>query len=154
MRGDDPTTTWGIGKYPRMAERLEGAAQRVVDRAAVTADDQVLDVACGTGNAALLAAKRSARTLGVDFEPRLLTLAQERADIAGAEVDWKVGDAAALPVPDAQFTVVLRARCDVRARPGRCGARAGACLRAGRASGARRVGARKLHAGHAAPTRT
>lgn len=35
-----------------MAERLEGAAQRVVDRAAVTADDQVLDVACGTGNAA------------------------------------------------------------------------------------------------------
>ncbi|HEV2773468.1 MAG TPA: class I SAM-dependent methyltransferase [Thermoleophilaceae bacterium] len=90
-----------------MAERLEGVAQRAVERATVTADDQALDVACGTGNASLLAAKRGARTVGVDFEPRLLTLAQERADAAGVEVEWKVGDAAALPVPDGQFTVVL-----------------------------------------------
>ncbi len=103
----DPTTTWGVGEYPRMAERLEDAAQRVVDRAAVTADDQVLDVACGTGNAALLAAKRGAHAMGVDFEPRLLALAKERAEAARVEVEWKLGDAAALPVRDGQCTVVL-----------------------------------------------
>ena len=107
MSDADHTTTWGVGAYARMAERLEDAAQRVVDRAAVTGHDQVLDVACGTGNAALLAAKRGARAVGVDFEPRLLALAKEQAEAAGVEVEWKLGDAAALPVRDGQCTVVL-----------------------------------------------
>ena len=66
-------TTWSVGDYPRMAVRLEPAAHRVVEAAVIEASDTVLDVATGTGNAALLAAGRGARGGG----HRL------RADIAG-----------------------------------------------------------------------
>jgi SAM-dependent methyltransferase len=105
--GGDPITTWGVGEYPRMAERLEDAARRVVDRAAITTEDRVLDVACGTGNAALLAAGRGARTTGVDFEPRLLAVARGRGGAAGLEVEWKEGEVGALPLPAGKFTAVV-----------------------------------------------
>ncbi len=107
MTAELPLTTWGAGEYAQMAERLAGVARRVVDAAGVRAGDRVLDVACGTGNAALLAASRGASVVGVDFEPRLLALARGRAADAGAEVEWLQGDVAALPVPDDAFDVVL-----------------------------------------------
>ena len=53
---EKPVTTWAIGDYPSMAERLEPAAVAAVDLADVQADDRVLDLATGTGNAALMAA--------------------------------------------------------------------------------------------------
>src|SRR5215475_7238627 len=53
-------TTWGVGEYALIAERLAPAAEAAVDLGAVTGSDRVLDVACGTGNAALLAARRGA----------------------------------------------------------------------------------------------
>ena len=90
-----------------MAERLRGVAERVVDRASVAAGDRVLDVACGTGNAAILAAARGAWALGIDIEPGLIAVARERALAEGLTVAWRVGDAAALPVPDGGVTVVL-----------------------------------------------
>ena len=98
-----PVTTWGLGDYPRMAERLMPAARAVVDLADVKPAEKVLDVACGTGNAALLAAERGAEAVGVDLEPALLEIA--RAQAPGAQ--FVVGDAAALPFGDAQFDATL-----------------------------------------------
>ncbi|HMD52021.1 MAG TPA: methyltransferase domain-containing protein [Solirubrobacteraceae bacterium] len=104
---DPPATTWGVGDYPLMAQRLEGAARAAVDLAEVGVYDHVLDVACGTGNAALLAAAAGATVTGVDFEPSLLDRARERADSRGLSVTWVHGDAGALPFPDGRFSVVL-----------------------------------------------
>lgn len=64
-------------------------------------------MACGTGNAALLAAERGADVVGVDFEPRLLALARERGDAARVRVQWRVGDVASLPLPESGFTAAL-----------------------------------------------
>jgi SAM-dependent methyltransferase len=89
-----------------MAWRLRPAAARVVAVADVAAGDAVLDVACGTGNGALAAAARGgAPVVGVDLEPALLEQAREAAP--EVPVDWRVGDAVALPVDDEAFNVVL-----------------------------------------------
>ena len=98
-----PATTWGVGDYPRMAERLMPAALEAVELAAVAPADRVLDVACGTGNGAIAAAERGAKAIGVDSEPTLLELARGRAPAAG----WVEGDAQGLPFDDGEFTVVL-----------------------------------------------
>jgi SAM-dependent methyltransferase len=97
------TTTWGLGAYARMAERLAPAAEAVADAADLRRGEAVLDVACGTGNAALAAAVRGAEpVVGVDLEPALLALAP-----VDAGVEWRVGDATALPVEDGAFDVAL-----------------------------------------------
>jgi SAM-dependent methyltransferase len=91
-----------------MAWRLRPAAARLVEVASVGSGDAVLDVACGTGNAALAAAARGAGpVVGVDLEPALLELA--RAAAPGVPVDWRTGDAQALPVDDGAFDAVLSA---------------------------------------------
>lgn len=95
-------TTWGLGDYPRMAERLMQAAHAAVELAAVAPGERVLDVACGTGNAALLAAERGADAVGLDFEPALLAVARSRGEARFVE-----GDAAALPFEDAFFDATL-----------------------------------------------
>ena len=100
-------TTWGQGDYPLMAERLEPAAVAVVEAAAVSAGERVLDVAAGTGNAALLAAARGARVVGVDFEPALLAVAARRSRERGLAVQWLPGDAVALPVAGESADVVV-----------------------------------------------
>ena len=100
-------TTWGAGDYPLMAARLLPVAAAAVDRAEVRADDRVVDVATGTGNAALLAAERGAEVVGVDFEPSLLSVAEERCVDLGLRVRWEAADIATLPVPDGWATVAL-----------------------------------------------
>lgn len=98
---------WGAGRYERTAEDLQPAAAEVVARARIQPGDRVLDVACGTGNAALLAARDGASTWGVDLAPRLIEVARERARAALLPVNFDVGDAQALPCGDASFDVVL-----------------------------------------------
>lgn len=99
-------TTWGAGEYELIAERLEPASREIVDRARVAAGDRVLDLACGTGNAALIAARRGASVIGVDFEPRLLAIAADRARDAGLAVEWVCAD---LTTATDAFSVVLSA---------------------------------------------
>jgi ubiquinone/menaquinone biosynthesis C-methylase UbiE len=82
-------------------------AEVVVARSGAGAGDVVVDVACGTGNAALLAAVRGARVVGVDGAPRLLAVARERAAAMGVEAEWLEGDLAALPLADGVADVVL-----------------------------------------------
>src|SRR5215207_6715221 len=91
---------WSLGRYERTAARLEPAAQGMVERAAPQSGERVLDVGCGTGNAALLAAARGARTTGIDPAPRLLEVARQRAAALGLVATFAEGQAAALPVGD------------------------------------------------------
>ncbi len=67
----------------------------------------LVDVACGTGNAALLAASRGARVIGIDAAPRLLAVARERAAALGVQAEFLEGDLGALPVPDQAAEVVV-----------------------------------------------
>jgi len=98
---------WSAGTYETTAAELAPVAEALVERAGIRAGDDVVDVACGTGNAALLAAARGARVVGVDGAARLLDVARERAAAQGVEVDWREGDLEALPVGDAAADVVL-----------------------------------------------
>jgi SAM-dependent methyltransferase len=79
----------------------------VVERAALTPGERVLDVACGTGNAALLAAAAGAAVTGLDAAPRLVEVARGRAAAAGVDATFVVGDAVELPFDDGAFDVVI-----------------------------------------------
>ena len=98
---------WGVGHYEQTASQLLPAAELLVEQAAPLAGARVVDVGCGTGNAALLAAARGARVTGVDPALRLLEVARRRAAAAALEVTFLTGEAAALPLPDNSADVVL-----------------------------------------------
>jgi SAM-dependent methyltransferase len=101
--------TWGTGDYDRMA-RTEGlyvTGAVLVRRAGVEAGDEVLDVACGTGNATIPAAATGAKVTGLDLSPEMLAAAAARAVEAGHDMAWREGDAEALPFNDGSFDVVL-----------------------------------------------
>jgi SAM-dependent methyltransferase len=100
--------TWAAGNYPEIARRqLWPLGERIVRRAGVVPGEDVLDVACGTGNAALRAAQAGAHVTGVDLTPELLDEARRLADEAGADIEYLEGDAEALPVPDDSFDIVV-----------------------------------------------
>jgi SAM-dependent methyltransferase len=100
---------WNLGEYERVAAQLRPAAQVVIDRAAPQTDEHVVDVGCGTGNAALLAAERGARVTGVDPAQRLLDVAGAQAADRGVDADAKFlpGEAARLPLADATAEAVV-----------------------------------------------
>lgn len=98
---------WGAGTYELTAADLAPAAEAVVERAGILPGEDVVDLACGTGNAALLAAARGARVVGVDGARRLLEVARGRAQAAGAGMDLREGDLHLLPVDDDAADVVL-----------------------------------------------
>ncbi len=101
------TVDWGDGDYERTARTLEPVAEVILDAAEIAPGERVLDVACGTGNAALAAARRGADVVGVDPAAALLKIAREHAHASGAEAEFLVGDAVELPVADATFDVVV-----------------------------------------------
>lgn len=100
---DRQRAMWTEGDFPDMAKNIEGAAEVIVEAAGVTAGDDVLDVATGTGNAALIAARRGARVKGLDLTPKLLAVARERAAAEGADIEFVEGNAQELPYADAGF---------------------------------------------------
>ena len=81
--------------------------ERIVQRAGVVADEDVLDVACGTGSAAIRAAQSGAHVVGLDLMPALFDARRREAVQARPGVRWVIGDAAALPFSDGSFDVVL-----------------------------------------------
>jgi SAM-dependent methyltransferase len=103
----DPKTMWGSGNFAAVAERILEAGELVVDRAGVEPGNDVLDVACGTGNATIPAARAGARVTGLDFAPALLEIAREEAADAMVEIDFVEGDAQELPFEDASFDAVV-----------------------------------------------
>jgi len=78
-----------------------------VDFADVHAGERVLDVAAGSGNAAIPAALRGARVVATDLTPELFGAGRRRAEEAGAVLEWRPADAEALPFDDGSFDVVL-----------------------------------------------
>lgn len=98
---------WGLGDYSSFARLLDGAAKLTVERAGVSEGERVLDVATGTGNGALWAARAGAKVTGLDLSPALLETARARAQEAGLEIEFVQGDAEALPFADGEFDRVI-----------------------------------------------
>jgi SAM-dependent methyltransferase len=97
---------WGNAPFERVQESLLDVHQRVVDRLEPLGGVRFLDVACGTGQLAELAAAAGANVIGVDFSPVLIGTAKELAAAKGLEIDFRVGDAERLEFEDASFDVV------------------------------------------------
>ena len=98
---------WGSGNYAAVAERISQAGELVIERSGLEPGMDLLDVACGTGNATIPAARAGARATGLDFSPDLLAIARERGSDAMVEVEWVEGDAQELPFDDASFDRVI-----------------------------------------------
>ncbi|TFV84929.1 methyltransferase domain-containing protein [Microbacterium sp. dk485] len=99
---------WASGDYPALASDLIWSlGPRLVDAVGVQAGDRVLDVAAGSGNAAIPAALRGATVVASDLTPELFDAGRRRAREAGAELEWREADAEALPFPDDAFDAVV-----------------------------------------------
>jgi ubiquinone/menaquinone biosynthesis C-methylase UbiE len=99
--------TWASGDYSAVAAIIVPVAERLVDLADLRAGSHVLDVATGSGNAALAAARLGCDVIGIDYVETLLERGRERAAAEGLTVDLRVGDAEALAFPDGSFDAVL-----------------------------------------------
>ena len=101
---------WASGDYPHMVDTfLVPVGQRLAAACPIAEGTRVLDVAAGTGNAAIPAAARGAKVTASDLTPELLDDGRRRAEAAGLELDWVVADAESLPFADASFDVVMSA---------------------------------------------
>jgi SAM-dependent methyltransferase len=98
---------WTMGDYSVLARHLLPISLATVDAIGIRPGDRVLDVGVGTGNAAVEAARRGARVVGVDLAPAQVERALARCAHEGVAVELRVGDAQALDLPDAAFDVVL-----------------------------------------------
>ncbi|GAA3944094.1 class I SAM-dependent methyltransferase [Actinoplanes auranticolor] len=99
---------WALGDYPSVATEVIPQLGATLVAACRTGPGQrVLDVAAGTGNAAIPAALTGAEVVACDLTPPLLEAGRALAARRGAVVDWREGDAEALPFPDGSFDVVL-----------------------------------------------
>lgn len=83
------------------------SAARLVSFAGVATGQRLLDVGCGTGVAAITAARRGAKVRGLDLSPVLIERAREHAQLANLDLDFAEGDAESLPYGDNEFDVVL-----------------------------------------------
>lgn len=98
---------WGQSRYELIALQLLPAADVVIDVADPIDGQAVVDVGCGTGNAALLAAERGARVIGVDPAERLLEVAAAAAEDRDLDAEFVVGDAASMAVSNAEADAVV-----------------------------------------------
>lgn len=99
--------TWGTGDYSAVAIAVQHVAEQLCETVDLRAGSRVLDVATGSGNVALAAARRHADVIGVDYVPSLLARARERAAAEHVRIDFRDGDCEALPCNDAEFDCVL-----------------------------------------------
>jgi 2-polyprenyl-3-methyl-5-hydroxy-6-metoxy-1,4-benzoquinol methylase len=102
MRG-----SWMAGDFGQIARYSAKSAHEFVDRLQIRPAARVLDVACGTGNLAIPAARTGAEVRGVDIAPNLLEQARQRASAEGLTATFEEGDAEQLPYSDARFDVVM-----------------------------------------------
>ncbi|MGH8996095.1 MAG: class I SAM-dependent methyltransferase [Acidimicrobiales bacterium] len=99
---------WAMGDYPAVAaDLIPDLGAILVEACGVRGGDAVLDVACGSGNAAIPAALKGANVTACDLTPELLEAGQRLAAQRGAEVRWRQADAEILPFDDHEFDVVV-----------------------------------------------
>ncbi len=98
---------WAAGDYDRFSRYMEGGAREFYERLNIAAGCQLLDVACGSGQLALMAAKDGVEVTGVDIAGNLVERAQARAQAEGLPARFHEADAEALPFADASFDVVV-----------------------------------------------
>lgn len=98
--------TWASGDYHMIGTQILIVSELLIEALDVRSTERVLDVATGSGNAALAAARRGCDVVGVDYVPALLERARRRAEAEGLHAEFVEGDAEALPVADASFDVV------------------------------------------------
>lgn len=98
---------WSAGDYDAIAELFWDVGAVVAEAAAIEPGMKVLDVATGTGNAAIRAAEAGSEVVGLDLTPELFDDARRREALAGVSVEWVEGDAEALPFDDGGFDRVL-----------------------------------------------
>jgi SAM-dependent methyltransferase len=99
---------WALGDYPSLASDLIADLGQVLVRACgIGPGDRVLDVAAGSGNAAIPAAQAGAHVVACDLTPELLAAGERQAAKLGVQLDWRQGDAEALPFADGEFDVVM-----------------------------------------------
>ncbi|MBA2519416.1 MAG: methyltransferase domain-containing protein [Chloroflexia bacterium] len=98
---------WSSGDYAAVGATLQLMSELLCEAGDLRAGQRVLDVATGSGNAALAAARRFGEVTGIDYVPALLDRARERAQAERLAATFAPGDAEALPYPDASFDVVL-----------------------------------------------
>ena len=124
----DPLTersraTWTSGDFGRIAAGYIRGAGEFIARLELGAGEQVLDVACGTGNLAIPAARTGATVTGVDIAPNLVAQAKARAAAESLAISFDVGNAEQLPYDDASFdTAVTMFGAMFAARPERAAA--------------------------------
>lgn len=99
---------WALGDYPALADELiPDLGRALVAACGLGPGDRVLDVATGSGNAALPAARLGAQVVAADLTPDLLAAGELRAAAAGVQVEWREADAESLPFPDDSFDAVM-----------------------------------------------
>src|SRR5215207_9839736 len=99
--------TWTSGNYAMVGNLLVVMGEQLCDAVDLRSGEKVLDVATGSGNNALSAARRFCEVTGIDYVPELIEQAKSRAEAERLEVNFEVGDAEYLPYADASFDVVL-----------------------------------------------
>jgi SAM-dependent methyltransferase len=95
--------SWELGDYRVIAESTLPAARALLDACAISAGQELLDVAAGNGNLALLAAREGAAVVASDLTPGMLSLGQARTEAEGYDVEWCLADVESLPFDDARF---------------------------------------------------
>jgi SAM-dependent methyltransferase len=100
--------TWSEGDFAMVANLVFNVAENLAEALEIVPDEQVLDVACGSGNGAIAAARRAwGNTVGADFVPALLERGRERAAAERLEIEFVEADAQDLPFEDASFDVTM-----------------------------------------------
>jgi ubiquinone/menaquinone biosynthesis C-methylase UbiE len=99
--------TWSSGDYHMIGTQIQIVSELVIEALDVRSTERVLDVATGSGNAALAAARRGCEVVGVDYVPALLDRARRRSEAEGLSIGFEEGDAEALPFGDESFDVAI-----------------------------------------------
>jgi len=98
--------TWASGDYHMIGTQIVIVSELLIEALDVHSTERVLDVATGSGNAAMAAARRGCTVVGVDYVPGLLDRARRRTEADGLDVEYVTGDAEDLPFADGSFDVV------------------------------------------------